>query len=522
MDLIVEHASTESYNARKNFNMAESFIPKPLISSSDVFDFDKSFEKPKPKQHESIPSNRHRNYSLESIEWTFACAISLISGNFETWKKLLTLLDEKVVFQIESSNLVTLCSDHISDGLKYYEALLKSTVFDKNLRSRFRTISDSIQYGAKFVQMSVKCLFEKSPRAKAVNRLDFEEFLADRNEKQEILKLLMKCEDEDLKIALRFAFEMGMEDEFQNLIEKRKWSDNELLYLIQQKPLPIPFLDSKERMLKLILKCLRSDAKISETDCTFFFEYLMKLEMIDSFQLLWEDERMIRSKESTNRFVLSEFSLLSRSDFFFLNFLTPYCSLSDATKFILNEKIETMQFRNVCMMLAIAQTQSPSFLSKLEELFQIKWNENSEFLDFILNICFISIDTFEDQLSCLFENTKIDWKKERIYSVFFKFCETIPNQSTTFATTLFENFFKQFRKQIDVSLNGNECLRKMLSQMKKENVHSKSRSIFKSIINSPSFKLKDENERKEFCQMFLNVEGIRTVADDLKKIKLIV
>lgn len=478
-------------NASKSFRKEESTI-------STSYPFNEIFS---PLQYETKFA-----FYVSDFDWDVAIASTIVHQQFEILKKIGSYIKSTSHFQTRSG-MAKFCFEQLGleQGVKYYELVLKCYAFQMFLFTP--EISETLECGAEYFQTHLKFFFSTiPPPSKWSFKFQNSQNCAKMLGNEKAMKSLIECvtlkgDKESWKIALKFAFLMGFENEFNSLIEqeKHKWNDIDLLDLFQS---PIPtekFSEKNQRLLKWVLENLSSNAKIKEIDIAFYLEFLLiSQKTTETFKSLWNEKRIVRTPEFANLFVLHNIRNIPKDLF---AFLIPQCSLSTQSKVILTQEMETiqressqpMEFRNACLLRAIILERKNSDLDEIQKLCQPNWNA-SELLEHAFDFCkpknsFIS-DSYNHVIIWLFNQTSINnrtfWEKEnRILYVLLKASELGRIKTIDDVLEQFEDF--------DLSVNNNEFLKSIL----------KYASIEPEFVEDlfSSFRVKDENERQQLLEM---------------------
>lgn len=428
----------------------------------------------------------------------FSISAVLVYSRIEFWNDLLKFPSQ---FFFSSYDLVkpflTLCSQH-EGGIKFYEKLLVSGVIpfhNSNLM-----VVDS--YGVEFAQLMVKYVINK--------RLCFD--LKEPNVIS-ILKLLLS-DQENLFLALGFSYISGQIETFKELMNQFNWNDSELLTLLRDY-VPLDFNNQLAHLeiMKLILSRIDEKTKLDINEIASF-KHLTSLEYV---QLLWNDKHVLHTEELTHKLILDQCSV---ANFEMLQFLISKCDLAKPTEFKIQDSTSELiksEFRNCCWLTFVSKSSfiSSTFLSGMEKVLEIKWNE--KLLDLTLRV--IKSQSILSWL--LATNQSIDqnlWRNsDRLHFVLLKCCKYAMDRA--FEKLL--NLLDSTKFSIDFSRNENEAFRKLLIFIHFDTPHEMMYHEFvRKFMNHCNLKFKDEKQRKEMIELAIRTEQIPNTIARISKIKI--
>lgn len=275
--------------------------------------------------YDFLTSGGHENLSLADLPYFELC--STVENGFKYYELILD-------FQVRAV-------DHFGDGVEEFWELVWMNLSD--------SVESRIEYDVEYTQCISRLVLDTSKNSYCFDQQDeiSLEDLIDEDSLKKVMQKLLKASNsnkESWKIALKFAFSLGFENEFKLLLNERKWIDRDLLDLFHTRLFSSS--ESKRGLdisLKLILEQLNPSTPFPENDFESLLTSLNVTQNDDLFQLIWSDKRTIRTKKWTNEFVLKRSAHLSQT---LLQFLIPQCSLSEQINFNFMGKTITKEFRD--------------------------------------------------------------------------------------------------------------------------------------------------------------------------------
>lgn len=369
-------------------------------------------------------------FSLSSLEWEFAIVAAIIYGRSEILERLLYSeeLNESQV-KIERTSPCLDLSVKFGAGVDYFALIVNSSFWNTKFSSDVLfLLKRACTYGPEFVQVAVKHILDENQN----NSL----YMLDDSEIQKIMESLSKASmfnKESAKMALSFAFILGLDNAFKKLFSDLDWSDEELLHLFRkQRANSSNFEDMYSEgqitthgnqfgILKLILKQLSPNTKISEEDIKHLLNHFIQSSRFECFALIWNDKRFQHSQEFTHQCFLNLFMEPDQNELF-IRFLLPHCNLSTPWNFHFdrfNKQEISTNLLNCCWLQSLRKCRK---LQPLEKMLEIKWNE--ELFEWTMMV--FEIWPFCESIVWLLKNPNINrdwWSLDQIRWVVRKSCE---------------------------------------------------------------------------------------------------
>lgn len=456
---------------------------------------------------------------FSNLNWSTGIAAALVYERFEILKLFeheFDIMSPRWGFFSTALPFLEFCFK-IEDGSKYYELILKLTgklEFKEAYRERhlWKDLLNSCEENQhEYAQVISKYILDirKHPYFLEHNEFDWND-CQDHEAMKAFITLFGAANDkEQFKIALKFAFSMGFEKEFQSLFDQTKWSERDLLDLFHvrlfrpSKRHENENLDIYERLIKLILNRLDAQKPILENDFETLLSSLLNIQQKELFEFIWNEKRVVRTPKWTNDFVLHNFSRLNDK---FLKFLLPYCDFSQVRQF--NKNFE-FSFGNICALKLIEQAKWRE-LNFFKELFQIKWT--CEFLEFALKDG--QIAPIAHWLLKQPDIQTSNWSKKAIQLVLVYSCKNA-------IVSLFELLLAKF-PNFDLRTNNDELLHAIVptgADDDKENRYI----LMSKLLTFSTFRFNDERERNDIMYLISSKEfnSIPRLIELCKKVKVL-
>lgn len=410
-------------------------------------------------------------------------------------------------------------------GLEYFEQLLRLQVIESWLTQHvvWKALVQVCSRGYEFVELISKVWLDRSrhPYFQINHEDNLEEYIQPADLKK-VIKILSsdgavatsnqnEDSNDSLKLALSFAFSMGMETEFKSLIGEREWSDQDLLDLFKVRLFPMEDKNIRESILKFLFQTLPPDIKISRQDSEDLLSSLLFTKSDEGFKFVWNDKRCysnnLNNNDNNNNnnnnniedswihdFVLKHLNQFSPDLF---RFISVQCSLSKPTQLTINKETITTQFRNACLLkflTLIGWTKWKSFQKPLS----IEWN--SEMIEFALKTIEDpeAINRISNWLLVTVSDDSV-WTKTTMNMILIHACR-MGN------VALLESTLERFPK-LDLKENDNEAFKQIFWKQHEYVTKTHVLPMINAFVKK-NFRFKDSKERNEM-RKFADQSGVK-------------
>lgn len=395
---------------------------------------------------------------------------------------------------------VELCAK-FGGGTKYFEKILNANLF--NLISEETFLIEACQQGSEFVPLASHKFLEmiaskgyvldewNSVNLLKAMKLLLENYMSHYNRYEND-----EQKNRDAKTTLNFAFLFGSDVEFKSILDFGEWSEEDLLDLFRNTFLD-PLSERAKNVFHVLFNRLNSNTKIFLKDVE---KFLIQVS-IESFTMLWNDVRLVKTQGSIHHFLFEKICWLSED---ILNFLMPKCLMSSEWEFEFKDKskIKT-EFRNCCWLKFIETPMITTLFVEMNERLKLKWTE--ELFAWSLKSISLGNTLFLFHIS---EIEKSWWTPSRIHhSILVRSCSEADHN----VFMLLKHF-----PNINFSENNNEALRSLLKDRKPERDIS---GIWAKL--SSRIKFKNEKERDEMVKLANSIDQFSQYADEISEIEII-
>lgn len=412
--------------------------------------------------HLIFENGKFRTISYENFGFdvSFVIRSSIRMEKFDVFSEILNWKPANRGFHLidiisSTSPILFECFQKEKEGLKYFELLLNSNLvwFDDSRASNF--LSNIINNGGDYFLVTLKTLLDKG--------FDFS-YWDVRGQVAEILGRLSENFDSDKgqKIAAKLALITQRDTIFENILEKQRFNDSDLLSFIPTSS-KIKFPHQFFKLLKLLLKNLSKTAKLLPIHVeNLLLSCIQNDSNSDVFFLIWDDKRLEKTPEMIHKLTISLFtSEHFKSHSSKMPFLLQHSPLDEVeynigtiqSPEIIKSSITNCIWLEMCRT-PVSKSEIPFKLEMTEELFILK-----------LKLYEIHGCILFPWISLNFPAVKQEWwTLNRIHSVLLSICK-FPIEETEFSL-----FLKHFPNH-PFSRNNNEALRVLLESEWKSDPH---------------------------------------------------
>lgn len=356
------------------------------------------------------------------------------------------------------------------------------------------TLSKCLKYGLEYVREFFNILFFSLNEAS-------EDFIpADylfgamtlNNQIMEMYLDELKYDKSFSKHVLTFAFVMGYEKEFKQLLEQYEWNDEELCQLLVQSN-RMRFSNQFQNNLNLLFNRLNPNAKINSGIAIQLLKSLNRMNNLKFFDFVWNHKHL----EKTRSEVANEITLIfadyqtNRNEW--LKLVLPYCSFDS-----------NQDFQTECWLKSVANYGILSEeLEVRNKLLNLKWSEEL-LLKSMKSIRHLErIHTFWK--SPLIEDSL--WTEQTVHALLLRCVQE-------FSETIVEDLYEQFSDKIEISKENYNQLRRFFYDYY---IYFRQTELFE---RSENLKFKSEKQREIFCEFAKDLLISPEIIEKIRKIPL--